>query len=154
MTPVLIGKGHVLGGWSSKIEVIWVLGTHCRGLPKFLLSIQNVMKAANKHPLKGFIFHRFYWWCNSLGILTHRTWEWWWNPKYFALWRWWRTPLAHALARWLDYQGLSIIVCHWGFHSSHLPSRIIFTEGSSIVDIEVRIYLFCKYPSYKGVFND
>ena len=28
MTPVLIGKGLVLGGWPSKIEVIWVLGIY------------------------------------------------------------------------------------------------------------------------------
>ena len=28
MTPVLIGKGHILGGWWSKIEVIQVLGIY------------------------------------------------------------------------------------------------------------------------------
>ena len=28
MTLVLVGKGLVLGGWPSKIEVIWVPGTH------------------------------------------------------------------------------------------------------------------------------
>ena len=28
MTLVLVGKGHVLGGLPSKIEVIWVLGIY------------------------------------------------------------------------------------------------------------------------------
>ena len=28
LTPVLIGKGHILGGWWSKIEVIQVLGIY------------------------------------------------------------------------------------------------------------------------------
>ena len=30
MTPVLIEKGHILGGWWSKIEVIQVLGIYIR----------------------------------------------------------------------------------------------------------------------------
>ena len=48
MTRVLIGKGLVLGGWPSKIEVIWVPGIYIYII--YILSSQN----KTLHDLKGF----------------------------------------------------------------------------------------------------
>ena len=61
MTPVLIGKSLVLGGWPSKIGVIWVLGIY--------IYIHMYIYIWN-FPM--FFFHTIFSWRQIYGSLPHR----------------------------------------------------------------------------------
>ena len=60
MTLVLIGKGLVLGGWPSKIEVIWVLGIYT--YIYILLGVQSYHLLPKREASWQAMWNTFGWW--------------------------------------------------------------------------------------------